>query len=158
MALTSFFRILLRRHLKLLPEDLQRVIKSVTFTNGGMRYQLINFRISQILLKTPYLGPVFSSLFAKLPTALIKAITRRQLSSIWGPLANPLKRDEDIEAMIAANSLNGGQAIAHKTVSYLHDRARFESRWYRALKTVKSQIESAAFLVRVSDFLVYLPI
>merc|ERR1711974_570816 len=53
---------------------------------------------------------------------------------IWGPEANAEQKNEDIEAMIWANRLNGGQALVHKTVSYLHDRARFESRWYRALK------------------------
>ena len=53
---------------------------------------------------------------------------------------------------------NGGKGLIHKTVSYLLDRARFESRWYRALgktlrfkliqitkypKMVKSQVDSA---------------
>ena len=32
---------------KLLPDAFNSFFKSVTFTNGGMRYSLINFRLSQ---------------------------------------------------------------------------------------------------------------
>jgi hypothetical protein len=36
--------------------------QSVTFTNGGMKYDLINFRLGQTLLRNPYIGPFMAAL------------------------------------------------------------------------------------------------
>ena len=123
--------VLLRRHLKLLPDYFDNFFKSVTFTNGGMHYDSANLRLSQMLLNNHYLGRFFSSLYSRLPTSISSVITERQLESIYSPNSDPKDRDEDIEAITALTRLNGGMTLTHKTVSYLKDRARFESRWYR---------------------------
>ena len=39
---------LLRLERGVLPEVFTNFFQSVTFTNGGMRYHLINFRLSQV--------------------------------------------------------------------------------------------------------------
>merc|ERR1712127_180466 len=53
--------ILTRLDRGVLPERFNNFFKSITFTNGGMRYHLINMRISQILLKSP-IGHILSSI------------------------------------------------------------------------------------------------
>ena len=123
--------ILLRRHLKLLPDNFNGFFQTVTFTNGGMHYDSINMRFSQILLNNHYLGKFFSSLYSRLPISVSSMITNRQLESIYGPNSDFNERQKDIEAIRALTSYNGGMTLTHKTVSYLKDRARFESRWYR---------------------------
>ena len=126
--------ILLRRHLKLLPDQFKDIFKSVTFTNGGMHFDSINMRLTQILLNIPYFGSFFSSLNTKLPPQISGRLASKQLASIWSPNANEAERDEDIEAIRALMMYKNGTRLNHKTCSYLQDRARFESRWYRALK------------------------
>ena len=48
-------------------ENTYSFFQSVTFTNGGMRYSLSNFRLSQTLLKSPVVGEIINSLMCKLP-------------------------------------------------------------------------------------------
>ena len=128
--------VLLRRHLKLIPDYFNDFFKSVTFTNGGMHYDSINMRLGQIILNNPYFGRFFSSLFSRLPPQINSAISHKQLTSIWSPNADPNDRDQDIEAIRALIRFKSGEILTHKTVAYLKDRARFESRWYRALKQI----------------------
>eukprot|EP00094_Tigriopus_californicus_P009781 TCALIF_09430-PA protein Name:"Similar to MEST Mesoderm-specific transcript homolog protein (Bos taurus)" AED:0.39 eAED:0.39 QI:238/1/0.66/1/1/1/3/0/269 len=115
--------ILTRRQKKLLPDEFKDFFKSVTFTNGGMRYDLINFRLSQTLLTKPWLGEMLVSLQNRIPVDVRSYISSQQLESLWSPnyhLKEELTRDiEDIQALM---SLNGGDKIVHKTISYLHDR------------------------------------
>ena len=94
---------------------------------------LINKRLAQTLLINPYIGPILAALNSRISEPIARKISRQQLSSIYGPEANPDHRIEDIEAMFSLTRHNGGMGLVHKTVSYLLDRARFESRWYRAL-------------------------
>ena len=61
--------------------------QSVTFTNGGMRYSLSNFRLSQTLLKTPIVGEVVNSLMCKLPQGVTRFLSGRQFASIWSPVS-----------------------------------------------------------------------
>lgn len=53
-------------------------------------------------------------------------LSRQQLLSIWGPLEDPAiqekERDEDIENLILLARFNGGNKLAHKTITYLDDR------------------------------------
>ncbi len=53
-------------------------------------------------------------------------LSRQQLLSIWGPLEDPATqekdRDSDIENLILLARFNGGNKIAHKTITYLNDR------------------------------------
>ena len=94
---------------------------------------LINKRLTQSLLINPYIGPVLAALNSRISEPLALKMSRQQLSSVYGPEANPDHRIEDIEAMFSLTRHNGGSGLVHKTCSYLLDRARFESRWYRAL-------------------------
>ena len=126
--------ILLRRHLNQLPQHFDTFFKSVTFTNGGMVYHLINFRLSQRILILPYVGQLATYLTSRiLPHWLSHAISRRQLSTLWGD--NVDNMEEDIEAIVSLMRWKGGQELTYKTGSYLKDRARFESRWFRALSS-----------------------
>ena len=94
---------------------------------------MINKRLTQTLLINPYIGPILAALNSRISEPIARKLSRQQLSSIYGPEANPDHRIEDIEAMFSLTRHNGGTGLVHKTCSYLIDRARFESRWYRAL-------------------------
>lgn len=127
--------ILTRRQKNLLPDVFNNFFKSITFTNGGMRYDLINFRLSQTLLTKPWLGEMLVALQNRIPVSIRSFISYKQLETLWSPkyhLKDELTRDiEDIQALM---SLNGGDKIIHKTISYLHDRSRFETRWLKSLE------------------------
>lgn len=127
--------ILSRRQRNMLPSQISNeFFKSVTFTNGGMRYSLSNFRMSQSLLKMPGVGEVLSSLMCKLPQEVTSFLTQRQFESIWSPVYSDTERmRQDISDIEAIIKLNGGKRLAHRTISYLHDRARFEPRWLKSL-------------------------
>ena len=117
---------LTRRNFGLLPPDLAKNFMSVTFTNGGMRYELINKRIGQILLTTPKVGPLLSWLGTKIPSWIAGRGFHRQLNSIYGPDVPQADREQDVEAMFSLTHLNQGASISHKTVSYLNDRFVFQ--------------------------------
>lgn len=135
--------ILTRYQQKLLPEHFNTFFKSVTFTNGGMHYDMINFRMSQRLLNMPYLGPFLSSLSSKMPKPMMDRASKQQFVSIWGPTTEESEieeRDKDIMAMSMLTRFNGGNSLAYKTISYLKDRARFETRWYASLRQLEIPI------------------
>jgi len=133
--------ILSRRQRNMLPSQIGNdFFKSVTFTNGGMRYSLSNFRLAQTLLKTPIVGEVVNSLMCKLQAqGVSRFFSGRQFASIWSPTYTDTERmRQDISDMEALISFNGGRRLGHRTISYLHDRARFEPRWLKSLS--KSEI------------------
>jgi len=74
--------ILARLERKMLPDRFKDFFQSVTFTNGGMRYHLINFRLSQILLKSP-LGETLNAVSTRNIGGSSDKLTRSQLSTIW---------------------------------------------------------------------------
>ena len=115
----------------LLPNYFDDFFLSVTFTNGGMKYSLINFRIGQTLLHNVYLGPYFSKVGNRL--GISRAFARKQLYSIWGPDVAVEERNRDVDAIIELIGFKGGAAISDKTIYYLWDRAHFEFRWFEAL-------------------------
>ena len=123
--------IILRKHLKLLPNHFDEFFKTFTFTNGGMVYEKINFRIGQRLLLLPYIGPLISHFQVTFP-GLAKRFSTQQLSSIMNHENEDLK-NEDIDAIQRLIRWNDGHLITHKLGSYLKDRQRFQSRWFRAL-------------------------
>ncbi len=95
----------------------------MTFTNGGMRFHLSNFRLSQSLLITPVVADVTVKLRSVLPESLHDSFTRAQLRSIWSPSYEDVEqRERDIDHMIIMNKLNGGEDVLPKTISYLKDR------------------------------------
>ena len=113
--------ILLRRHLNQLPSQFDSFFQSIIFTNGGMVYDLINFRLSQRLLNLAYVGPLVTYIHSRLlPSWISKAISRHQLSTLWGDNVETI--EEDIEAILSLIRWNGGQELSYKTGSYLKDR------------------------------------
>ena len=124
--------IILRRHLKLLPNQFNDFFKTFTFTNGGMVYEKISFRLGQRLLLLPFIGPLVSRFQATFP-GLARKFSAQQLSSIMNHENEELKH-EDIEAIQRLTKWNDGHLISHKLGSYLLDRQRFQSRWFRALQ------------------------
>ena len=96
----------------------------MTFTNGGMRIQLSNFRLGQQLLLLPTIGPFISSLKSKLPVEWANDFSYKQLQSIWGPnYPNQEEMDQDIKDIVALVRLNGGNDLVHKTITYINDRS-----------------------------------
>ena len=118
----------------LLPSYFDGFFRSVTFTNGGMQYSSINFRISQTLLSNVYLGSYFCKLSNLL--GISSFAMNKQLQSIWGPNADEESRDRDIDAINRLYQFKGGALIGDKTIYYLWDRAHFEFRWFDALSSL----------------------
>lgn len=116
----------------MLPAYFEKFFRSVTFTNGGMKYSMINFRISQTVLGNVYLGSYFAKLVSRF--RITDLFAKQQLRSIWSPNADAATRDEDIEMLRELLAFRGGSTISHKTIYYLWDRAHFEFRWFAALR------------------------
>ena len=125
-----------------------------------MKYSAINFRLGQTLLSNVYLGSYFSMFANRLYIA--KMLTKKQLTSIWGPNANETERERDIEAITSLYEFNGGFLISHKTIYYLWDRAHFEFRWFGALSQLNIPTRfiwgdsDAVSPVEIPQFLKYL--
>jgi len=118
----------------LLPGHFDHFFKSVTFTNGGMKYSLINFRFSQTLGGSRLFGSYFVKLSSRY--RLSPLLSTRQLRSVWGPNANSVERDEDIAYIAELIQYKGGNLLMNKLMYYLWDRAHFEFRWFSALREI----------------------
>jgi len=127
--------IVARRDRRSLPDQFGGdFFKSFSFNNGGMFYEAIDMRFIQRVLKTPILGPFVTSLRSKLPHEWAQALILQQLRTIWSPTYEDVERRErDLQDLDTLTRWNNGYAISDKTISYLHDRARFEPRWLSAL-------------------------
>lgn len=108
-------------------------VQSVTFTNGGMRVELINMRVSQSALLTPRLGPAFTLLVNRL--GVMPFVFRKQVSSIWGKRAPPSQ--EQLDTMIAGIEVNGGTWRLPQMFYYLRDRITFQPRWMESLARLR---------------------
>jgi len=134
--------ILSRKQRGMLPEYFDNFFKSITFTNGGMVYDLINKRLSQKILNSN-LGEIFSKLSCRIgDTGLGERFGRSQLGSVWSPkYGNIEKRELDKSNIDALNKYKNGKCIFHKTISYLSDRARFEQRWFESLSKLELPVQ-----------------
>lgn len=113
--------ILSRYERGVLPDHFNNFFKSITFTNGGMRYDMINFRISQTLMISPFAETLNKIALRRNSDKLGKA----QLDSVWSrSYSNIEKKEKDIDQIIMLNKYKGGSALTYKTMSYLTDRAR----------------------------------
>ena len=114
--------ILSRYERGVLPDMFNNFFKSITFTNGGMRYDMIQFRISQTLLISPF-AEILNKI--SLRGGNSDRVGRAQLSSIWSTTyQDNIKKEKDIRQIQMLNKYKGGSAITYKTISYLKDRAR----------------------------------
>jgi len=130
--------ILSRYERGVLPDMFNNFFKSITFTNGGMRYDMIQFRISQTLLISPFAEIVNK---ISLRGGNSDRVGRAQLSSIWSnTYQDNIKKEKDIRQIQMLNKYKGGSAITYKTISYLKDRARFEPRWLKSLSNLELPI------------------
>ena len=113
--------ILSRYERGVLPDHFNNFFKSITFTNGGMRYDMINFRISQTLMISPFAETLNKIALRSNSDKLGKA----QLDSIWSrSYSNIEKKEKDIDQIIMLNKYKGGSALTYKTMGYLTDRSR----------------------------------
>lgn len=125
--------ILARRYREMLPSDFDDFFQSVTFTNGGMRFSMINFRVSQLLMMYPSIGKPLSRFGKKI--GLTERIFKKQILSIWSPyVENTEERDQDIHDLYLLNAYQDKLLYGYKLCYYLWDRSNFEFRWYDALK------------------------
>eukprot|EP00092_Neocalanus_flemingeri_P023976 GFUD01026008.1.p1 GENE.GFUD01026008.1~~GFUD01026008.1.p1 ORF type:complete len:358 (+),score=71.45 GFUD01026008.1:86-1159(+) len=133
--------ILSRYERGVLPDHFNTFFKSITFTNGGMKYDLINFRLTQSLLISPF-AKTLNEISARNVNGNSDRMGRSQLGSIWSSTyADVARKEKDIRQIMMLNKYKGGSAITYKTISYLKDRARFESRWLRSLSNLQLPIQ-----------------
>jgi pimeloyl-ACP methyl ester carboxylesterase len=105
-----------------------RPFASLTFTNGGMEYSLINQRLGQKLLTSRF-GPYFVSL---VPQFVRRLFSVAQLKSIWG--ADKSSMSKDVADIVALNDVSGGLDIMHMLCQYLNERPVQEKRWFENLR------------------------
>lgn len=107
----------------LLPGWLAGGLRSLTFTDGNMVIELARLRISQSLLRVPWLGAIFGRLSRF-------RLFAAQVRSASGGTIPP----REIELMWAALRHNQGQLNLHRIIGYLDERDRFQDgRWLPAL-------------------------
>jgi len=131
--------ILSRYERKLLPDYFDNFFNKIVFTNGGMKYDLINFRLSQSVLMSR-VGPYLTSLGSIQELAgVMDGFSVKQLGSIWSSKYNDLdQKQEDIKKIQMINRYKNGNLLTHLTIGYLHDRSRFEMRWMKSLENLNS--------------------
>eukprot|EP00966_Prymnesium_polylepis_P317886 7343243-Prymnesium_polylepis.1 len=79
------------------PLGLHELVRSLTFTNGGMYFPLIQQRLAQKL----YISPLAPYLPRLLPSYLAKRFSDQQLASIWGEARDSMPTDiAAIQALI----------------------------------------------------------
>ena len=131
--------ILSRYERKLLPDYFDNFFNKIVFTNGGMKYDLINFRLSQSVLMSR-VGPYLTSLGSIQELAgVMDGFSVKQLGSIWSSKYKDLdQKQEDIKKIQMINRYKNGNLLTHLTIGYLHDRSRFEMRWMKSLENLNS--------------------
>jgi len=131
--------ILSRYERKLLPDYFDNFFNKIVFTNGGMKYDLINFRLSQSVLMSR-VGPYLTSLGSIQELAgVMDGFSVKQLGSIWSSKYNDFdQKQEDIKKIQMINRYKNGNLLTHLTIGYLHDRSRFEMRWMKSLENLNS--------------------
>jgi len=132
--------ILARLQRGMLPDYFNGFFRSVTFTNGGMIYDLINKRVSQTVLNSRF-GETFSEMACRNIYGNEK-LSQAQLGSVWSPgYSNTQKKEKNIRQINQLNKYKNGNCLMFKTISYLTDRARFEPRWLSSLSELKIPIQ-----------------
>ena len=116
--------ILSRYERGVLPDHFDNFFKSITFTNGGMVYDLIKFRLTQTLLISPF-AETLNKISARNFRGNSDKMGRAQLGTIWSTTYPDEEiKEKDIQQIMMLNKYKGGSAITYKTISYLKDRAR----------------------------------
>ncbi|MGC1853329.1 MAG: alpha/beta hydrolase [Solirubrobacterales bacterium] len=104
--------------------ELDIEMRGALLFNGSMLLHLAKPTVGQRLLRSR-LGPLFARLTNE-------RSFRAQFSRIFSP-AHPLSAEEaaDQWSLVAHD---GGQRIAHRTISYMAERERFTERWHGAIR------------------------
>lgn len=100
-------------------------LASVHLLNGGLYPDLARPEPGQLALLDPELGPRFSA-------ALTEELFVMALKPTFAPEFDAAR---DSAEMWRATAREGGQAIAHRLIQYIADRARHGERWVGALES-----------------------
>lgn len=98
---------------------------SVHLLNGGLYPDVARPEPGQLALLDPELGPQFSA-------ALTEQLFVAALKPTFAPDFDAV---QDSEEMWRATARSGGQAIAHRLIQYIADRALHGERWVGALES-----------------------
>ena len=104
-------------------------IRSITWLNGGMFFEVYRPRLMQTLtVKTPLGG-----LFARVPRLFLSdAVLRPAIIEVFGPDTKP--SDELWGRLSEILDYNDGRRVAHKVGRFNLDRSRHRNRWVRAMR------------------------
>lgn len=115
--------LLARREESRLPVELA----SVTLCNGSIHMDLARPRLSQYLLKSRLIGPIFARQVGE-------KFFKRRMRALWG---DPSRADgRDLEALFEALVSEGGRVVLPKISRYLEERVEYKERWVGALRRV----------------------
>jgi len=116
--------LLARSEANLMPGWFSKGLQSITCTNGSMVMEKARLRVTQVLLRKPFIGPMITKLASY-------RLFHHQVCSASG--ASDLS-EKDIESMWVLNKYKGGKLLMPKLISYLDERDRFQNtRWLPAL-------------------------
>ena len=149
MGVSVATEILARHEKDFLPVWFSEGLQSITFTNGSMVLELAELRIMQKLLLSKY-------------GYLLKNISHFRLFNhqVKSAHGNKNLKDQEIQNLWAAATLQDGHRIFYLTIKYLNDRKQFEkTRWLPSLQQTKLPIhicwgdEDAVAKVEMAYFL-----
>jgi pimeloyl-ACP methyl ester carboxylesterase len=99
-------------------------LAGVLLFNGSVIVERATLTSGQKLLRSP-LGPLFARLSSK-------RVFRQQFSALFSP-SHPIDADE-LDDQWALLTRDGGQRIAHRTISYVSERIVHAERWHGAVR------------------------
>ena len=118
------------------------LVSSMTLLNGGMRIKLINFRITQTLLRVPYLNSLLHHLTREW-------VFKRQVSSLFG--RPDAISGEHVHDWFTQMGFNGGRKLMPSLIKYLDDRARHEDRWLQNARMWPKKDENLFMIWAMND-------
>eukprot|EP01130_Rhizamoeba_saxonica_P002689 TRINITY_DN12450_c0_g1_i1.p1 TRINITY_DN12450_c0_g1~~TRINITY_DN12450_c0_g1_i1.p1 ORF type:complete len:247 (-),score=32.65 TRINITY_DN12450_c0_g1_i1:68-808(-) len=117
------------------PQKIDELFQTITFTNGGMVYEMIDQTLGQKILIAPFnIGHHFVTI---VPKQIKDAFTHRTLTNLWMNTDAEHDSEDSISAIMQLIEFNGGDLIMDKLQYYLKERQIYQSRWFRSLKLIK---------------------
>jgi len=102
-------------------------IKSVTFCNGSMHIELVQFLMVQKLLKHPFWGKYVAQLTSE--PRLIKS-----MKNIW--FDKSVFDENEIKIIFEMLASNGGKNTLHRVSQYNNERVKYWHRWIGSLPSI----------------------
>jgi pimeloyl-ACP methyl ester carboxylesterase len=107
-------------------------IRSITWLNGGLFYEVYTPRLAQTLLSRTPLGGALAGLRR---TSLSRTLTARTIDEMFGPDTKP--SPQLLDKFHEILEYNDGKRVVHKVGRFVLDREHHRNRWVRAMRETR---------------------